>query len=232
MLRSSPIGKGFCFGLLLQAAIGPVCLFVLNSAIAQGFFTAFAAISAVVLADALMITISLLGASLLFRKRRFAWFSQILGGFVLIIFGLDMVLNVFGVKVVPGFTLFQVNTAMSLFLQTLLLTLSNPLTILFWGGVLASKVAENEWTRAELVSFAFGCVLATGVFMTLIAALGGFVVVLLPPIILQGLNIAVGAVICGYGVRLLLHRFSPVPLSPNSTDHENNVPSLAKSKRL
>lgn len=232
MLRSSAIGKGFRFGLLLQAAIGPVCLFVLNSAIAQGFFTAFAAISAVVLADALMITISLLGASLLFRKRRFTWFSQILGGFVLIIFGLDMVLNVFGVKVVPGFTLFQVNTAMSLFLQTLLLTLSNPLTILFWGGVLASKVAENEWARAELVSFAFGCVLATGVFMTLIAALGGFVVVLLPPIILQGLNIVVGAVICGYGVRLLLHRFSPVLLSPTSTDHENNVPSLAKSKRL
>ncbi len=232
MLRSSPIGKGFRFGLLLQAAIGPVCLFVFNSAIAQGFFTAFTAISAVVLADALMITISLLGASLLFRKRRFAWFSQILGGFVLIIFGLDMVLNVFGVRVVPGFTLFQVNTVMSLFLQTLLLTLSNPLTILFWGGVLASKIAENEWTRAELVSFAFGCVLATGVFMTLIAALGSFVVVLLPPIILQGLNIVVGAVICGYGVRLLLHRFSPMHLSTTSTAHENNVPSLAKSKRL
>lgn len=43
--------RGLCFGMLLQLAIGPVCLFVFGTAVDQGFTAAFAAVLGTALTD-------------------------------------------------------------------------------------------------------------------------------------------------------------------------------------
>ncbi len=55
------IWRGFRFGALLQIAVGPVCLFIFQTAASSGFFAAEAAVLAVTLADSLYVAAPLSG---------------------------------------------------------------------------------------------------------------------------------------------------------------------------
>jgi len=47
--------KGFRFGMILQIAVGPLCLFIFQTAVTSGFFTAMIGVMGVALVDALYI---------------------------------------------------------------------------------------------------------------------------------------------------------------------------------
>lgn len=198
--------KGLRFGMLLQLAVGPVCLLVLKTAANSGFVPTLSLILAVTFADALFIALSTLGATAVLGKPSVRGKAKALGGAVLVLFGLDMVLGALGVTLIPGVRLFSAGSGASLFVQGLLITLSNPLTILFWSGALTAKVLENRWRGFQLFLFALGCVLATLLFLTFVAAMGGLLITRLPETVLIGLNIAVGLLLMFFGLRLLLRK--------------------------
>ncbi len=206
MQALSTVFMGLRFGMLLQLAVGPVCLFIANAALTGGFWPAMGAVMAVVLTDAAYITLSSLGAAALLARPGVRRAACAVGGAVLCLFGLDMALGAFGVRMLPGIALFRGNTGGNLFLQALILTAGNPLTILFWGGALAAKVAEHQLSRHGLFCFSLGCLLATLLFLTAVSAVGGALVgVLQGPVILV-LNGAVGVVLVYFGLRLLLRK--------------------------
>ena len=93
-----------------------------------------------------------------------------------------------------------------LFVTGLLLTASNPLTIIFWSGVFAAQIAENGYDRSQLCLFSLGCVLSTVAFLSLVAVLGTTVGRFLPDSVIKILNICVGCLIVYFGVRLFLRR--------------------------
>lgn len=198
--------QGLRFGMLLQLAVGPVCLFVLSASFTVGFGQAMAAVVAVALVDAVYITLSALGAAALLAKPGARRAAQAVGGAVLCLFGADALLGALGISLLPGVRLFAPAQGGGLFMQALLLTASNPLTILFWGGALAARVAENQWNRWQLLCFALGCMLATALFLTAVAALGGALTGSLPQAAILALNAVVGAVLIAFGLRLLLRR--------------------------
>ena len=198
--------SGLRFGMLLQLAVGPVCLFVANAAITAGFWPAMGAVAAVTLTDAAYIALSAVGAAALFAKPAVRKAARIVGGAVLCLFGLDMALGAFQVQLLPGIRLFAVDAGGSLFLQALLITASNPLTILFWGGALTAKGAGDGFTRRGLALFSAGCVLATLLFLTAVAALGGVLTGSLSAPLMAGLNAAVGLLLVGFGIRLILQK--------------------------
>ena len=196
--------RGLRFGMLLHLAVGPICLLVLNTSAGVGFVQTLPLVAAVTLADALYVTLSCLGVAAIVSRPRVKAVIRAVGCAVLVLFGTDTLLNAFGVPLIPGVRLFSDVSGGSLFVKGLLLTLSNPLTILFWSGMLTAKVMENMWGKGELASFAAGCVLATVVFLTAVAAAGGMLGGVMPKIVITVLNAAVGAVLIYFGVRLLV----------------------------
>ena len=192
--------------MLLQLAVGPVCLFVLNASFTLGFRRALAAVAAVALVDAAYIALSAVGAAALLSKPGARRIARATGAAVLCLFGADALLGALGVSLLPGVRLFAPSQSGGLFVQALLLTASNPLTILFWGGALAARVAENQWNRGQLFLFSMGCVLATALFLNAVAALGGALTGKLPMFAIQALNALVGAALIAFGLRLLLRK--------------------------
>lgn len=60
--------KGFKFGMLLQIAIGPVCIFIFQTACKYGFFMGERGVLAVALIDALYIFAAIWGVGSLIEK--------------------------------------------------------------------------------------------------------------------------------------------------------------------
>ena len=206
MRKGKLLFSGIRFGMLLQLAVGPVCLMVLNAAGTLGFWPAASFVAAVTLADALYVALSSLGVSAALNRPRVKKVFKAVGGGVLALFGADMALGALGVTLLPGVRLFTAPSGSGLFWQGLILTLSNPLTILFWGGMLGARVVENQWTRAELFGFAVGCVLATPLFLLAVAGLGSVFTGRLPQTATRALNGAVGLALIYFGLRLWLKK--------------------------
>lgn len=223
MPRLLTLWKGLRFGMLLQLAVGPVCLFVLRAAFTAGFWPAMGAVLAVTLTDAMYITLSSLGAAVLLGRPAAQRAARMVGGAVLCLFGVDMVLGALGIRLIPGILLFSAIAGGSLFWQALFITASNPLTILFWGGALTAKVAENGLDRKGLTVFSVGCVMATALFLTFVAALGATVMGGMNQTAVAVLNAAVGLVLVWFGVRLLLRK----NLSPNDAEPSSDHPDTA-----
>ena len=194
---------GLRFGMLLQLAVGPVCLMVLNTSAKVGFARTLPLIAAVTLADALYVALSCLGVAAVIGRPGVKAVIRFAGGAVLVLFGADTLLTALGASLLPGIRLFFAGPGGSLFGQGLLLTLSNPLTILFFSGMLSAKVAQNRWDRPHLFHFAAGCVLATVAFLTPAAFAGSLAGVFLPAGAIAAMNAAVGAALIYFGVRMV-----------------------------
>ena len=196
--------SGLRFGMLLQIAIGPMCLMVFNTAKNAGFKVAMALVLAISLVDAFYIILAAFGVSKVLEGDRARLAVKVIGSAVLIVFGLNIILNVFGINIIPGLDLKP--TSANIFVQGLVMTLSNPLTIVFWGGVLTSKLIEDKMTKNELAVFSTGLVSATVFFMTGVAVLGTVLSSFIPASVSNILNLIVGALIIGFGVRMALRK--------------------------
>jgi len=87
--------KGFRFGMLLQIAVCPICLLVFNTSIKQGFWGGFTVVWAVVLVDAIYIALSGLSIAAIIRKEPVQIAVKIIGSIILVLFGVNIVLDVF-----------------------------------------------------------------------------------------------------------------------------------------
>ena len=201
------IAKGFRFGMLLQIAIGPVCLMILQTAIASGFATAESGVLAVVLVDALFIFAAIWGIGALFtRFPRAKTLLKFFGGLVLVLFGAGSVLSVFGIALIPGLNLTAQSGSQNFFMTMLVLTLSNPLTILFWAGVFSTKLAEENFQRGQVYAFGSGAVLSTAFSLSLVSFLGSLINAHVPAAFIDILNFAVGCVLVAFGLRTIFKK--------------------------
>lgn len=195
---------GLKFGMLLQLAVGPMCLMVFNTAKNVSFLVALSLVLAIALVDAFYILLAGLGVSKLMEKKKVKAIFKIVGSLVLIIFGLNIILNVFNINIIPGLNL-KPNTA-NIFIQGLILTLSNPITIVFWGSVLTTKIIDDGLKKKELVIFSIGLVSATLFFLTLIAVLGTILSGFIPESVSNILNTIVGLLIIFFGIKMLVKK--------------------------
>jgi len=204
--------KGFKFGLMLQFAIGPVCLFIFQAASTGGLANAESGVLGVALIDALYILASIVGLGALITKYPQAkLILKIFGALVLIVFGLSTLLNTLGISFLPSLQLSSGEDAGGMFWRAALLTLSNPLTIVFWAGVFSSRLAEGSLSRPDMYTFGAGAVLSTLLFLSLIALLGSLSGAFLPEIAIQVLNAVVGLLLIGFGVKTALKKVEPSP---------------------
>lgn len=199
--------KGFRLGILLQIAVGPVCAFIFQTAAGSGFLPAESGVAAVALVDALYIFAALLGIGALIEKRPgLKTALKYAGAAVLILFGLDLIVGMFWTGFLPVFSLSATAGAGSAFLRAALITLSSPLTILFWAGVFSQRAAEQASSRRGMAVFGLGAVLSTLVFLTAVAALGGLTHSFVSETVITILNLIVGLALIIFGILTALKR--------------------------
>jgi threonine/homoserine/homoserine lactone efflux protein len=200
------IYRGFKFGMILQLAVGPMCLMVFNTSTTYGFLIGLSLVLAISLIDGLYIILSGLGIAAIINKEKIKTTIKILGCIVLVLFGTNTITGAFGFKLLPDLKLFSNTTNQNIFIQGLLLTSSNPLTIIFWGGVFSTQVAEYDFSKKQLVFFGFGCILSTLFFLTIVSFCGSILSGFLPQVIIKILNVMVGAILIYFGIKLLLKK--------------------------
>lgn len=196
--------KGFSFGLLLQIAVGPLCIYIIKTALSSGFMAAFSGVLAVTLADAIFVALALLGIGGLVSSDRAKAVMRVLGGAVILLFGLAIFLSGFGVSLIPAFSADVGQSGASVFVTALVLTLSSPLTIVFWAGVFGTRLAEDDGSLLGTVLFGAGAVLSTLVSLTLVAAVAGLFARAMTPMAVRVLNWLAGLVLIGFGLKMLL----------------------------
>lgn len=193
--------KGFRFGLLLQIAIGPVCLFLFKIAASSGISSALAGVLGVTMVDALYITLAIIGLGSFIENSRTKPYLKHFGTLVLLYFGLEAVMGSFGIHLLPTFRFFDNRvTVSSAFMASLILTASNPLTIIFWTGVFSTKIANEGFKKNELILFGIGAMSAALIFLGVMAIIVGSVHLLISESLIKVLNMIVGIVLIGFGV--------------------------------
>jgi threonine/homoserine/homoserine lactone efflux protein len=196
--------KGFRFGMLLQLAVGPICLMVFNTSASEGLLYGLLLVMAITLIDGLYITLSGVGVAAMLNHERIKLVIKLFGCVVLVLFGLSTITGALDKELLPSLTLFHSDGVRNIFLKGLIMTASNPLTIIFWSGVFSSQVIQHGLKKQQLIWFGFGCVLSTLTFLSLVAILGKMVGSFLPPGIITGMNVVVGGLLIVFGIRLLL----------------------------
>lgn len=200
------IVKGYRFGMLLQLAVGPVCLFVFQVALSGGLIPGIMSVAGVGLVDFIFILAAILGIGSVLKKfPTMQKYLKYFGALVLIVFGLSNIFGLWGIVIIPSI---QTNTNHidNVFLKTMLLTLSNPLTILFWAGVFSTKMLEEKMTRYDMYLFGSGAVLATLSFLFGVVLLGLTFKKFAPDTLIGWMNALVGIILIFFGMRLLLKK--------------------------
>ncbi len=198
------IWKGFRFGILLQLAVGPMCILVFKTSASEGLIAGLILVSAITMVDGLYILLSGLGIAAIMKNNKIQRMIKLFGCTILMLFGISTITGALGMNVLPTFLSFSAENQENIFLKGLLLTASNPLTILFWSGVFSTQVIQHKLNKLQLFYFGFGCILSTLSFLSIIALLGTIVSRFLPRSIMTGMNLVVGVLLILLGLRLLL----------------------------
>lgn len=200
--------KGFKLGMMLQLAIGPVCVFIFKVGGNKGLIAAELAVLGVALIDAFYIILAISGIASFVDNERVRHIFKIFGAIIVAIFGLNIILETFGWEVIPNVNLFDGMKLQNPFFEGLVLTASNPLTILFWAGVFSAKIAEEQLTRKDVCFYGLGSVLATIFFLTVIAVTGSITRYFLPVDVISTLNFIVGLGLVYFAFRMFIKKDS------------------------
>lgn len=197
------IFKGFRFGMLLQLAVGPMCLMVFNTSASEGILPGLILVASITLVDGLYIALSGLGVAAILKKEKIKLAIKIFGCIILVWFGISTIAGAFGKTLLPAIEMFESDGVQNIFLKGLLLTASNPLTIIFWSGVFSTQVVQNQLKQQQLFLFGLGCILSTLGFLSLVAILGSSISGFLPESVIAGMNVVVGGLLILFGIRLI-----------------------------
>jgi len=204
--HNNTYARGLKFGMLLQLAIGPMCFLVFNTATSLGLAQALILVGAIALVDAIYISLAYFGIARFLESKRAKLALKLFGGIVLLLFGLNMVLSAVGIGFIPILSIVDGNSQGNLFIKGFLLTASNPLTIVFWSGVLTTQLSEHGIKGRTMLTYSAGLVSSTLLFLVLVALLGLVANQFLSDSIILCLNVIIGAVIMAFGVRILVKK--------------------------
>ncbi|MEK7072421.1 MAG: LysE family transporter [Patescibacteria group bacterium] len=190
--------NGLTTGLFLQLAIGPVFFFIINLALQKTIYDGLIAVLAVTLVDYFYITLSVVGIGKVLENKKTKNVFGIVSSIVLIIFGIVILKGVLGGGLSTVVEIDSKNLISS-FMSAFILTISNPMTILFFTGIFTAKVVEYNYTKKNLYIFGFSVGLATMIFMGISVILFSLLKETIPTTLIQILNVIVGVVLIGYG---------------------------------
>jgi threonine/homoserine/homoserine lactone efflux protein len=189
--------SGLFTGLLVELAIGPVFLLIMNLTLQRTLWDGLAGTAAATIVDFFYIALAILGVRTVLENKRNRMLFGIISSLVLIIFGILILGGT------PGEAATQTVSSMNLwssFAAVFLVTLSSPMTIVFNSGVLTAKALERRYAGRELAAFGIGYGLSTLIAFSGVTLLFSLLRQTIPFIVIRILNIAVGSLLIAWGV--------------------------------
>ncbi|MDD9303376.1 MAG: LysE family transporter [Desulfobacter sp.] len=202
-----PLIDGMLTGLLLQLALGPVFFYILGITMDSNYMNSLSAIFAVTLADYIFIVLSLIGIGPFFQSEKVKIWVGMTGAIVLILFGSLIFYK--GFMVFSGPKPLMEWTLVNSFTSCFALTISSPLTIVFWGSIFSAKAIEKRYKQKQLVIFGLGTGASTFIFLSLTMMILSFLKSEIPHVAVQILNCSVGLALIFYGTQRMLKQGRP-----------------------
>jgi len=195
-----PLADGILTGLFLQLAVGPVFFYILGITMDSNYINGLSAVIAVTLADYIFIILSLMGMGRLLRGNRTKTVFGLVSSVILLLFGLMIFSK--GLTSIDGVGQMAASewTPVKSFTSCFILTISSPLTIVFWGSIFSTKAIEKKYHRKQLVVFGLGAGASTFVFLSLTMLVLYFFKSSIPGMVVRILNCMVGMLLIYYGI--------------------------------
>lgn len=194
--------EGYKFGLISQLAIGPVCLFIFNIGSIYGIIFGLIGVIGVTIVDALYVFLAIYGIAEFVKKEEIKRYLRYGGSLVVILLGIKFIYDgLWANFATPTLTEYQ---STKIFIESIIFTASNPLTIFFWVGVLSSKLTKGNIIKKDAYLFGIGVVFSTLTFLTGIVIIGTITKTFLPFFMVTLLNIGVGLLLIGFGIKYLI----------------------------
>ncbi|MBR9919910.1 MAG: LysE family transporter [Bacteroidetes bacterium] len=153
------LGQGILLGLGLSMLVGPLIVALLEASLTQGFRAGIAVGGGIWISDALFILFTYLGLAYVEQLIDWPGFGLtlgLIGGLVLIAFGLGAVLFKPKVKMAGGETSIKSRPLSRWMLKGFLINTLNPFTVFFWTGVAGSVIASPDFKPADAFPFYAG----------------------------------------------------------------------------
>ena len=192
---------GFKFGMLLQVGgMGPICLLLFQLSSIIPLFPVLWGVWAVALADGIYILISVLGIMKIINQvHEFSSLYKKIVGFIISVIGLSFCMMVFAENNTDYISEYAWSSQ-NIFLTLLILNLFNPVAIVCYTGVFTAKVISAKLSHKELISYAFGVLLTTPIFLSMVVVIGHYTTSFLPSFMVGFLNIIVGIMLICWGI--------------------------------
>jgi Putative threonine efflux protein len=185
--------------MMLQVAIGPVFFFITNIALQTGMLNGFLAVLAVTLVDYIYILLAIVGVGKYLENDRVKRTLGIVSSIFLLLFGLLMAWNVMKTTISNPIDVAKYSSYYS-FTSAFILTLSSPLTIVFWTSIFASRSIEYSFSKNELFIFGLSAGFATFIFLGCSVFILSIFRSNVPLIVVQALNGLVAIILILYGI--------------------------------
>lgn len=195
-----PLLNGMLTGLFLQLALGPVFFYILGITMAGSYMNSLAGILAVTLVDYIYIILSLIGIGKLLQENKIKKIFGIISSIILILFGGMILYKGLIFSNAPGQAGSVVWTPFRSFISCFVLTMSSPLTIVFWSSVFSAKAIEKNYKKGQLIIFGIGTGLSTFLFLSSSMMILSLLKSNIPDLMVRILNCIVGVVLIYYGI--------------------------------
>ncbi|ASA26186.1 LysE family transporter [Paenibacillus donghaensis] len=191
---------GYIFlGLSLSAPIGPINAAQLDQGIRKGFWHAWAVGLGAISADIIFMLLVYFGVIHLLESPFIKVFLWLFGFFVLVYTGVESIKNA---GLISGSGMRNSETSLGKsYTSGLLLSLFNPLSILFWLGIYGSILAKaaTEYPMQQLLIYSGAIVLGILLWDVSMAAASSIFRKLLTPGVLKSISVLSGLSLVGFG---------------------------------
>ncbi|WP_087974273.1 LysE family transporter [Oceanobacillus rekensis] len=187
-------------GLSLAAPIGPVNAAQLDRGIKGGFFPAWFVGLGAVAADAFYMLIVYMGVVHVLDTPFVKTFLWLFGGFVLIYTGIESMISAKEIKNASNER--YVEPLYKSFFAGFIMSITNPLTILFWLGIYGSVLANAASSYGTQTLIIYSCAIFIGLLTWdfFMAAVSSSFRKLLNERILTGIAVISGLALIGFGL--------------------------------
>ncbi|KTD85760.1 LysE family transporter [Paenibacillus etheri] len=192
---------GYIFlGLSLSAPIGPINAAQLDKGIRKGFWHAWVVGLGAISADIIFMLLVYFGVIHLLESPFIKAFLWLFGFFVLVYTGIESIKNA-GVISEPGMRSSDSSLAKS-YWSGLLMSLFNPLSILFWLGIYGSILAKAamEYPMQQLLIYSGAIVLGILIWDVSMAAASSMFRKVLTTGVLKSISVLSGLSLVGFGL--------------------------------
>ena len=192
-------------GVLLAFLIGPVFFTILQTSIERGFMRGALVAIGVSISDAAYVALGYFGLAQVLEQKAFHYHLALIGGAILVVFGLYYLLIKSRKKLTSGVTQIHGRGFYRFIAKGFLINGFSPMVPLFWIGTLSIATLDFGYT-ATLDLLVFIASMLTTVLLTdiLKAYLADRLRTLITSRFLTIMNVIMGIVLIGFGARLIM----------------------------